>query len=191
MRIIRTLQVLIIAAMLLIPWKVEAGGPKTVWVRPYTKANGTSVSGHWRSPPDYGVSLSPLSPLISSTVGSTCYIPDYSMRADGSDERRSWASTTSKEGLDLSKCAMGTHGGAGKCEGFSITVAGRAPTGSLYNLKGLNEFCNPTDLTNLPGGASVVCTTFDSRGAGTNYAWTLTIIPEPICTDPETLPPAK
>ena len=191
MRIIRTLQVLIIAAMLLIPWKVEAGGPKTVWVRPYTKSNGSSVSGHWRSPPDYGASLSPLSPLISSSVGSTCYIPDYSMFESGRakfGERM----VTSKEGLDLSKCAIGTRGGAGDCEGFSIAVNGATPRlDESYHFKSLAAVCVPSDLSNLPGGASVVCQGGGVWGSRPDFNWTLTIIPEQICTDPETLPPAK
>lgn len=183
MLIFRMLWTLIIVTMMAFPWNAEAGGPKNVWVKSYTRSDGTRVRGHWRSAPGGGM---PFSPLIVPSVGSTCYIPDYSMSESGSP--RYDARTITKEGLDLTKCAVGKRGGAGECEGFRITVTDGNPSLSVDDSKRfwtLSSFCSPSDVSNLPGGASVVC----YSDPGLKSPWTLLIVPIPICTAPDDPPP--
>ena len=67
--------ILTIVLMSLFCSTAQAGGAKTVWVNAYTRADGTYVSGYWRSPPD-GIGAGRSPSLVSSSyipAGTTSY----------------------------------------------------------------------------------------------------------------------
>ncbi len=165
---------------IILPSSAQAGGVKTTWVNSYTKKDGTHVRGHWRSSPSPSLGGGYVSPY----AGSSCYMPDYSKNENGyliAYRPDGYPTTITKEGLDLSRCILGRNGGAGLCEGFKITVTdGIVPDGLEIRHHSLSQYCEKSYITNLPGGASVVCNR--NRGGGM-YSWVLAISPQPVCTD--------
>ena len=177
----RLIVMIMVFISIILPSSAQAGGAKTTWVNSYTKKDGTHVRGHWRSSPSPSLGGSYISPYI----GSSCYIPDYSKNENGYLIAGHRSSIT-KEGLDLSKCSLGSNGGAGLCEGFKITVGhelGVQPATFSNRYDSLNEHCEQSDITNLPGGATVVCGKLYGSGNYMDQTWVLAISPQPVCTD--------
>ena len=180
----RLIVMIMVFISIILPSSAQAGGAKTTWVNSYTKKDGTHVRGHWRSSPSPSLGGSYISPYI----GSSCYIPDYSKNENGyliAGHRSSIRSSITKEGLDLSKCSLGRNGGAGLCEGFKITVGGNAWEADTFSNRydALSTHCEQSDITNLPGGATVVCGECYGSGGCVEGSWVLAISPQPVCTD--------
>jgi hypothetical protein len=171
----RLIVMIMVFISIILPSSAQAGGAKTTWVNSYTKKDGTHVRGHWRSSPSPSLGGGYVSPY----AGSSCYMPDYSKNENG--YLIGYQANMTKEGLDLSRCILGRNGGAGLCEGFKITVAdGIVPEDLEIRHHSLSQYCQKSYITNLPGGASVVCNR--DRGGGI-YSWVLAISPQPVCTD--------
>lgn len=87
--------------------------------------------------------------------------------------------TITKGGLDLSHCAMQGFGNTGQlwsmeCDGFLIGVASGEPPGG-YPLSPLSSFCKESNLTNLRGEATFVCSPTPGGKSDGYFTWSIRI----------------
>ena len=86
--------------------------------------------------------------------------------------------TITKDGLDLSHCAMQGFGYSGQqrsmtCDGFLISVTSGEPPGE-YPFSPLSSFCKESNFTNLRGAATFVCSP-NHRDSGSYFTWSIRI----------------